>query len=288
MGVVRHGVRFCLIACGFLAALSSPGANADDVLFFGNSFTFGASVPGLSAHGGVPKMVEEIARTKAHAMTAASLSAPGVDFGYHLTQPATAAALASKTWTWVVLQDYSTQPTRMGNVSKFMRDGVTFSNRIAQHSPHAGIILYETWARPPGYFYKTLGGRQFTGPADMMADLHSSYAALGNKLAALNPDRPVRVALVGTAFARCHAEFPDIVLDATDHHHATQEGYYLAAMVIFEAIYHQSAMDAPVLFFNGVVSIPPADATRLQQVADEVSGAWQPGSTVRSAAKAQP
>jgi hypothetical protein len=277
-----------LVAFGVLVALCLPGAQADDVLFFGNSFTFGASVPGLSAHGGVPKMVEEIARAKDRAMTAASLSAPGVDFGYHLAQPATAAALASRTWTWVVLQDYSTQPTRMGNVTKFMQDGVTFSNRIAQHSPHAGIILYETWARPPGYFYQTLGGRQFAGPADMMADLHNSYDALGKKLAALNPDRPVRVALVGTAFARCHAEFPDIRLDAADHHHATGEGYYLAAMVLFEAIYHQSAIDSPVIFFNGVVSIPPADATRLQQVADEVMGTRNSGSGIKRAANAQP
>ena len=287
-GVVRHGVRFRLIVCGVLAALSSTAANADDVLFFGNSFTFGASVPGLSDNGGVPKMVEEIAATKARQLTAESLTSPGVTFGYHLAQPATATALAAKTWTWVVLQDYSTEPTRMGDVSKFMQDGISFSNRIAQHSPRAGIVLYETWARPPGVFYQTLGGRQFTGPTDMMADLHSSYDALGKKLAAINPNRPVRVALVGTAFARCHAEFPDLVLDAADHHHATQEGYYLAAMVIFEVIYHQSATDAPLIFFNGVVSIPPTDAPKLQQVADEVSGTWDPRPALKRTAKSQP
>jgi len=260
---------FCLCV---LVAGASLRAKADDVLFFGNSFTFGASVPGLSTHGGVPKMVEAIARAKAHAMTAESLTSPGVTFGYHLAQPATAAALASKAWTWVVLQDYSTEPTRMGSVPQFMRDGVTFSARIARHSPHAGIVLYETWARPPGVFYKTSGGRQFTGPADMMSDLHRSYDDLGKKLAAMNPDRPVRVALVGTAFARCHAEFPAIGLDAADHHHATQEGYYLAALVIFEAIYHDSAANAPMIFFGGVVNIPSTEATELQRVADEVMG----------------
>ncbi len=271
MTKVFRTLGLCALIAGVL-----PKAQAEDVLFFGNSFTFGATVPGLSEHGGVPKMVEEIAATKAHQMNADSLTSPGVTFGYHLAQTATTKALASKVWTWVVLQDYSTEPTRMGDVSKFMQDGVTFSGRIAEHSPHAGIVLYETWERPPGVFYTTSGGRQFTGPADMMSDLHRSYNALGKKLAALNPDRPVRVALVGTAFARCHAEFPELVLDAADHHHATGEGYYLAAMVIFEAIYHQSAMDAPLNFFDGVVSIPPADAPKLQQVADEVSGTWHP------------
>jgi hypothetical protein len=259
-----------ICAC-LLVALSAQTAHADDILFFGNSFTFGASVPGLSKNGGVPEMVEEIARAKAHALTVESLTSPGVTFGYHLTQPATAEALSSKVWRWVVLQDYSTEPTRMGNVPRFTRDGVTFSDRIAQHSPRAGIVLYETWARPPGVFYKTSGGRQFSGPADMMSDLHNSYAALGKKLAAINPDRPVRVARVGTAFARCHAEFPAITLDATDHHHATQEGYYLAALVLYETIYHENVDGAPTTFFGGVVTVSAREANELQRVADEVA-----------------
>ena len=79
------------------------------------------------------------------------------------------------------------------------------------------------------------------------------------------------VAPVGTAFARCHAEFPAIPLDASDHHHATEEGYYLAALVIFETIYHESATNAPSDFFNGVVDISPNEAAELQHVADEVS-----------------
>jgi hypothetical protein len=262
-------LRVCVVCC-LAAVVFTRGAHADDVLFFGNSFTFGATVPGLSEHGGVPKMVEVIARAKAHAMSADSLTSPGVTFGYHLAQPATAAALASKVWTWVVLQDYSTEPTRMGDVSQFIRNGVTFSERIARHSPQAGIVLYETWARPPGVFYKTSGGRQFSGPAEMMSDLHKSYAALGEKLTAITPNRPVRVALVGTAFARCHAEFSGIPLDAADHHHATQEGYYLAALVLEKTLYPGSVRGTPTSFFGGVVNVSDKEAEELQRVADEV------------------
>jgi hypothetical protein len=269
--VLRNGVRLRLVIFFLLAAHFLPGARADDLLFFGNSFTFGASVDGLSAHGGVPEMVAIIARAKGLDVTAYSLTSPGVDWSWHLANPATAEVLA-KSWTWMVLQDYSTRPTRMGNVAQFMRDGDTFSDRLARNSPHAGIVLYETWARPPGDFYKTSGGRQFSGPADMMADLHRAYGALGMKLIALNPDRPVRIALVGTAFARCHAEYPAIPLDAADHHHATEEGYYLAALVIYETLYHQTAAGAPTTFFNGVVKISDEEAKELQRVADEVSG----------------
>jgi hypothetical protein len=247
-------------------------ARGEDVLFVGNSFTFGATVPGLAEKGGVPKMVEAIARSKGIDLHAESVTSPGKDWSWHLAQPATAVALASKPWSWLVLQDYSTRPTRMGNVAQFMQDGVTFSRRLAQHSPKAGIILYETWARPPGTFYQTQGGRQFAGPGEMMKDLHKSYLALARKLAASEPGRPVRVALVGTAMARCHAEFPAIPLDAADRHHATAQGYYLAALVLFETIYHQTADDAPLRFFGGVATISSQEAADLQRVADEVAG----------------
>jgi hypothetical protein len=261
-------LRFIFVL--LFVSCSASWAKADRVLFFGNSFTFGASVDGLSWHGGVPKLVEEIARAKEHEMTAKSLTGPGVDWSWHMARPATALALFRGNWTAVVLQDYSTRPTRMGNVAQFMQDGVTFSDRIARRSPHAMIVLYETWARPPGDFYKTSGGRQFSGPKDMMSDLHQSYTSLGEKLAAMNPDRPVRVARVGTAFARCHAEFPGIPLDAADHHHSTEEGYYLAALVLEEALYPGSVRGAPTNFFGGVVNISDKEAEELQRVADEV------------------
>jgi hypothetical protein len=255
-----------------LLAVASVSVRADDILFIGNSFTFAAEAPLVRLNGGVPKLVEEIAMAKGKSLTTAAVTAGGMDWSYHLAQPATGVALASKTWTWVVLQDLSTGPTRIGNVAQFMKDGETFSDRIEETSPAAGILLYETWARPPGFFYHTAPGNAFSGPAEMMSDLHQSYGRLRDDLAAKDPKREVRVALVGTAFARVNAEYPAIILDAFDHHHATADGYYLAALVIYETIYHDSAKGAPVVFFHGALTIPADDAADLQQVADEVAG----------------
>ena len=100
-------------------------------------------------------------------------------------------------------------------------------------------------------------------------------------LASKNPNRPAKVALIGTAFAREAAEFPAIDLNAADHHHADADGYYLAALVIYETIYHDTAKGAPNQFFNGQITIPAADAAKLQQVADEVAV----NSTATTAAK---
>jgi hypothetical protein len=253
-----------------LAALVFSPARADDILFIGNSFTFGGSALVIQKNGGVPRLVEEIARAKGRNLTVSAVTVGGKDWSYHLAQPATEKALRSKMWTWVVLQDFSTRPTRIGDIQKFLGDGETFSERIAQTSPNAGILLFETWARPPGLFYRTPPANAFTSPAQMMDDLHRSYARLRQNLAAENKNREVRVAPVGTAFALVRSQYPAIHLDALDHHHASREGYYLAALVIYESLYHDSARGAPISFFKGQLTIPAADAANLQQVADEV------------------
>jgi hypothetical protein len=242
---------------------------ADDILFIGNSFTFGGAIPVLSHHGGVPALVQEIARARGRQVTARAMTAPGVDWSYHLAQPATSTTLNLRVWTWVVLQDFSTRPTRIGDVRKFIQDGETLSEKIALKSSNAGIVLYETWARPPGSFYQTAPGDAFSGPAQMMADLHQSYAHLRDDLSARNGNRPVRVAPVGTAFARCQAEYPVILLDAADRHHASAEGYYLAALVIYETLYQDHVSSAPTSFFHGAMVIPPVEAMKLQRIADK-------------------
>jgi hypothetical protein len=252
-----------------LVAIAVPLAQAEDVLFFGNSFTFGATAPAVQKNGGVPKLFEEIATAKGRKVATAAVTSGGKDLAWHLAQPITEMALSSKPWTWVVLQDFSTRPTRLGSVEKFVHDGETFSDRIAQNSPHAGIVLYETWARPPGVFYLL---KPDFGPEQMMRELHEAYGRLRDDLAGKNPDREARVAPVGTAFAHDAAEYPAINLDASDHHHATAEGYYLAALVIYETIYRDSAKGAPMSFFEGQLVIPADDAAKLQDIADEVAG----------------
>ena len=255
-----------------LVVVFALSAQADDILFIGNSFTFGAMAPLVEKNGGVPKLFEAIALAKGRQVATFAVTAGGKDWSYHLAQPATDKALGSRTWTWVVLQDFSTRPTRAGDVKQFLQDGETFSARIAQNSPKAGIVLFETWARPPGKFYQTKPGNVFAGPEQMMSDLHESYGRLRDNLAAENKNRAARVALVGTAFATVKARYPEIKLDAIDLHHATADGYYLAALVIYETIYGDSVKGAPATFYQGKLTIPADDAAKLQAVADEVAG----------------
>jgi hypothetical protein len=258
-------------ACIFLLFVA-PTLRADNVLFIGNSFTYGATVPLLKKNGGVPKLFEAIARAKGHSPNVVAVVMGNEGWNFHLAQPKTRQALATHVWDWVVLQDFSTRATHIGNVANFMKDGETFSDKIAQNSPKAGIVLYETWARPAGAFFQKGLGATFSGPDQMMAELHQNYGNLQRDLEARNSARPVRVALVGTSFALIKAKDPLIVVDAADHHHATLAGYYEAALLMDETIYHESVRDAPRSFFGGQLVIPENDAKELQMIADQVEG----------------
>jgi hypothetical protein len=264
------GLFFFRRALFCLVALSGLSARADDILFFGNSFTQGEMAPAVRKHGGVPALVHEIAQAKGRQVAVTAIIAGGQNLGYHLAQPQTEKALGSKVWNWVVLQDYSTHPTAAGSVDEFIKEGETFSDRIAVNSPKAGIVLYETWSRPAGAFYQKPPGNVFSGPDQMMSQVHEAYANLQKDLLAKNPNRKVLVAPVGTAFAEVRAKYPEIVVDANDQHHATAEGYYLAALVIYNTIYWGGAKGAPTQFYSGAVVIPPDVAAKLQRVADDV------------------
>jgi hypothetical protein len=270
-GVVKSMIFLRHTLFALLVAVTSLSARADDILFFGNSFTFGATAPAVEKNGGVPGLVKEIAMVKGRDVTTGAVTAGGVDWSYHLAQPATDKALGAKNWTWVVLQDHSLRPTHVGKIDQFLRDGEVFSERIARISPHAGILLYETWARPPGTFYSGKPSPSFSGPAEMMDELHESFSRLRDDLVAKKLNPAVRVARVGTAFARVASQYPAINLNAADQHHASAEGYYLAALVIYETIYNDSAKGAPAQFFHGELTIPADDAAKLQAVADEIA-----------------
>jgi len=254
-----------------LFCLSSLSLPADDILFIGNSFTFGAGDPQVEKNGGVPKLVEAIATSKGKTASTVMVTTGGKDWGFHLANPATDTALKSKPWNWVVIQDYSTQATHVGNVAEFMKNGEAFDDRISQESPQAKIVLYETWAldaKNP-IFTSTSGPKQFANPDEMIGELVKNYTALQTALQAKDPNRQVDLAPVGKAFSRCLQEHPEINLHAKDMKHASRDGSYLSALVIYATIFRDSPKGATKTFPGFTVDAREADS--LQAVADEVT-----------------
>lgn len=255
----------------FLLVLALLPVRAEEILFIGNSFTYGGVQKGVADHGGVPKLVEAIAASKGKKADTTMLTTGGKDWGFHLRNPATDAALKKKPWNWIVLQDYSTKATHVGSVDEFMHNGETFYTRIALASPDAHIVLYETWAlgAKNKIFAPVSSPLKYASPAEMYDEVHKNYNALQIALQAKDPRRQVLVAPVGTAFEHCVLEHPEINLYTSDYKHADQEGSYLAALVLYATLFNDSPVGATSTFPG--FTLDAAVAGKLQGVAEEVT-----------------
>jgi hypothetical protein len=263
--------RFIHLAA--LAALLIGSVTAfctENILFVGNSFTFAAGAPPVEKLGGVPKLVEAIAAAKGQKIETTMVSSGGKDWGWHLQQPATETALSAKQWNWVVLQDYSTKTTHMGNLSDSLANAETFYKRIRKGSPAAGIVLYETWARGIGHsFYTgTSTKKSFVDPEEMMTEIRKGYAELKVRLEAIEEGEQVRLAPVGTAFALCQKKHPEINLYSGDIYHASEQGYYLSALVIYATVFRDSPTGATREFPG--ITFDSDTSAKLQEIAAEV------------------
>ena len=266
-----HKSRFILLAIlSVLLVVSWTAFCAEKILFVGNSFTFAAGAQAVTKLGGVPKLVEVIAAVKGRKAEVSMVVGGGKDWAYHLRQPETETALASKKWNWVVLQNFSTKPTHIGNLPEVLTNGEIFYKRIRRHSPEAGVVLYETWARGPGHSLYTGVSTQnsFVDQEQMTGELQKGYTDLKNRLESIEPGEQVRLAPVGTAFALCQKKNPGINLYSSDRYHASAQGYYLSALVIYATIFHDSPLGATREFPG--ITFDTGIATKLQQIAAEV------------------
>lgn len=265
-----------ILAALILGLFSAVSLHADDALFIGNSYTYGGPEKVINEHGGVPKLVEAIAASKGKTISTLMLTVGGKDLGFHLGEPKTDEDLKAKNWGWVVLQDFSTEATHVGALDDFFKNGETFCKRIMAESPKAKIVLYETWARPKeSPFYSGVSTpKTFTDVAQMNTEIQKNYTELYHRLQAIDTGGQVEMAPVGLAFERSLEKYPDINLSYSDLHHANVEGNYLAALVIYATIYHDSPKGATREFFG--TSIDAATATKLQEIADEVTSQKTP------------
>lgn len=247
---------------------------AESVLFIGNSYTIGSRTDPITAAGGIPAYVEAIAVSKGKNLTTKTVAARGKDLSYHLGQAETDEALKAAKWDWVVLQELSTKPTRIGDPDGFFADAATLYSRAREASPDGKVLLYQTWPRPATSSYISKEGKskkkKFESSGEMLDDVVANYAEARGRLEAAEPGDQVALARVGEAFVRCLQKYPQLSPYGTDGHHASPEGYYLAALVIYGALFDDSPVgathDLPGL------TIDAETAKSLQEIAASLGG----------------
>ena len=178
------------------AALSpQPNPHASQVLFVGNSFTFG---------GNLPTLIEQITRDTQHPIASELIAPGGVTLGFHFRSKATLAAIVSKKWDYIVLQNCSNCPLR--NRELFQSDVKTIVNIVRESG--AKPVLYMTWAD----LHKQ----------DDINVISEAYETIGRELS-------VPVVPVGKAWAKAVAESDGASLFEADQHHASPTGALLSA-----------------------------------------------------------
>ena len=270
----RCAARTLLICAAALLAGLPAVVQADDpltILFYGNSFTLGSGSAEVEAIGGVPGIIRQLAVAAGHTTpNFENAAVGGQTLSWHLSSnlavisaPQDFVPEPGFQWDYVVLQGYSTRPTHIGELSQFRSAAVALYGEVRGHSPDAGAILYETWARAPGHSVYIGSPPSFpNGPAQMQEELRDGYQEAEQDIdITLGADRAI-VAPVGDAWEDTDWDN----LHATDLYHANSRGSYLAALVIYGTIYSESVVGLPKV----LDSLTEAEAAELQAYADAV------------------
>ena len=153
--MTTHTLRlfYCWITCATVLALLfclSLGANAQSVLFIGNSFTFADHGALAQPAGGVPALFQRIAKLNGHAPTIKMVTIGGSTLKQHAdNQAGEMDAIKSQRWDYIVLQGYSQEATKaFGKQRDFLKYGLILAQAAVKESPSVKLLLYQTWAYP--------------------------------------------------------------------------------------------------------------------------------------------
>ncbi len=240
-------VRFVLslVALSFAAA---PAA-ARDILFIGNSFTFGAGSPvekyrpetvtDLNGEGigGVPALFRAFAEQAGLDWTVSLETSPGKDLAFHY---ANKRAAIDRLWDVVILQGYSTlDADRPGDATRHGEAAGRLAALFRARNSQASVKLVETWSRAD-LTYRP--GSRWSGKpiAAMAQDLAKANRRVARATPGIAGTIPVgsawnRAIASGVADANPYdgIDAGKLGLWADDHYHGSSAGYYLEALTIF-------------------------------------------------------
>lgn len=242
----RQGLGWLLAG---VVCMAATAASAGSVLFVGNSFTFGAyspvmrfrpgSVTDLNGEGigGVPALFKAFAAESGLDEQVSLETSPGKPLSWHLAER---RALIDHPWDVVVLQGHSTlDPQAPGDPARHIAAAAELARLFKAANPRVRVYLESTWSRAD--LVRNPGGPWSGKPIGAMAEDLARASAQALKAA---PNLTASIP-VGTAWNRAMQagvadpdpydgiDFGKVSLWTWDQYHASAEGYYLAALVIF-------------------------------------------------------
>lgn len=218
------------------------------VLCIGNSFTY---------YCGTPAMLKEIAWSEGHFVDISASLKGGWTMAKHLSLETTDDMIAEGGWDYMLLQDQSLVPAKVGRDPKGMaqqiREMEAVAVKVRTLSPECKAVVENTWA----YWKYDFGSFKSLDDFDKNGKKGAKILAKAVGNAEVSP--------IGQAFRIVRAERPDINLYHTDKHHQSVLGSYLKSCVNYLVLYGQP--------FGDSVSdclLDPETAAYLRSVAERV------------------
>jgi hypothetical protein len=279
-----------LFACAAFVLFAAPAASPTTVLFIGNSFTFGAGsavqkwrpeiVTDLNHEGigGVPALFKTFTKQAGLDYDVSLATHPGIGLDWHLQNKHD--ALVSRAWDIVVMHGQSTLDfDAPGNPAKLVATTKQMADLLTSVNPKVAIHLTATWPRADQTYPET--GHWHGQPIGAMArDVRAGYDKAAATSAAIKSviavgDAWMRAMDTGVADPNPYDGITPGQIDlwTKDHYHASAEGYYLEALMVFGDLTGRdprSLGDGECSAFE--LGMPEAEVKALQRVAfDQLS-----------------
>ncbi len=293
-------IKALLFSLSLTSTLGAAPAQAETILFIGNSFTYGAYSPvqhyrpdvvtDLNGEriGGVPALFEMFTRQAGLDYEVSLETAPSKGLDFHLTEK---AAAIGRRWDHVVMQGLSMlDGKKPGDASATVTYAGLLTDLFRRHNPAVQVRLTATWSRADQTWVP--GGRWYGQPiAAMATDVRRAYDLAAERAPAIRGVIPVGQAWTRAMDAGVADPNPydgiapgQVDLWAYDHYHGSIYGYYLEALVVFGSV---TGKDPRLLGEKeqaaSELGISPAQAKALQQVAFDTLAAEAGSATGRPA-----
>ena len=207
---------------------SAAPKDTTKVLCLGNSFTY--------FHGS-PVMLKELAWKEGHYLDISASLKGGWTMAKHLALPMTDDLVAEGGYDYVLLQDQSQAPAKVGKDRKehaqLVKDMAAMADKVRSASPGCKAMVECTWAYPA----KDGGGFG-------SYEAFYAYAKKGAKIMAKAVGKS-RISPIADAFDLVRKERPDINLYHTDNYHQSDEGSYLKSCVNYLMLFGEPFGDSP-------------------------------------------
>ena len=218
-----------IITAAVTVLLAAMSAAAQNVLIIGNSYTY---------TNDLPSVLESISEDMDRAPRIQSFARGGYSMQDHLKDSLCLKYVQKGGYDVVVLQDQSVLPILVGTTEGIpvLSAMVEMVNMVRQYNPDARVIIEITWGRKTGhdiiprYFQKDKYASCFATYESMQDALSR---AIRNEATLLKTE----IADVGTPWSKVKNGTSGIELYNMDGSHPSYAGTYLAASVLYTAIY---------------------------------------------------